>query len=73
MNFWRRDAGAALGWRERMGWTEAREHQIWSGLDMVKYQNKGLMHWEYVREQYMWGVGHWYVETLPPLLVQVAL
>ncbi|KAL2203427.1 acyl-CoA N-acyltransferase [Sarocladium strictum] len=64
LNLWRSDAGEKLKWRERMGWTESYEQEIWSGVDLNEYQTKNLLYWDKVRESYVQGVGHWLLAPL---------
>jgi hypothetical protein len=49
-----------LGWRDKMGWTEEYEAELWRGTDVEVYQEK-LLPCEKVRESYMNGRGHWLV------------
>ncbi|KAJ4354614.1 uncharacterized protein N0V89_006351 [Didymosphaeria variabile] len=63
MNFWRRDASDALGWREKMGWSKEYEDDLWSGTDVKSYQDSFLL-WDKVREEYLRGVGHWHLAPL---------
>jgi hypothetical protein len=59
MNFWRRDASDALGWREKMGWSKEYEDELWSGTDLEVYQDKNFILWDEVRGEYLGGKGHW--------------
>jgi hypothetical protein len=58
LNFWRKDASDALGWRAKMGWTEEYEADLWSGTNVEEYQ-KMIAPWDEVRRIYMNHTGHW--------------
>ena len=59
MNFWRRDAGDVLGWRDKMGWTESFDEELWSGVDVKAYHERNVLLWDRVREKHLGGIGHW--------------
>jgi hypothetical protein len=59
LNFFRKDASDALGWRDKMGWTEAYEAELWSGVDLEVYQKQTFLHLDRIRDGYLGGIGHW--------------
>ncbi|PVI04162.1 hypothetical protein DM02DRAFT_669346 [Periconia macrospinosa] len=61
VNFWRRDASDILGWREKMGWTKEFEDELWSSVDLTKWQDAEFLPWDRAREEYLGGIGHWFL------------
>jgi hypothetical protein len=59
LNFWRRDVGSVLGWRDKMGWTESLEEELWSGFDVKAYHEEVFLPSDYTKEKFMGGIGHW--------------
>ncbi|KAF2644021.1 hypothetical protein P280DRAFT_466719 [Massarina eburnea CBS 473.64] len=64
LNLWRRDASDLLGWREKMGWTQEFEDELWSGTDLKVCQDDSFVKWDIIREGYLSGVGHWHLAPL---------
>jgi hypothetical protein len=62
LNFWRIDASEKLGWREKMGWSEGEERELWKGTDAEAY-TESFLKWDGVRERTMRGLGHWYLSS----------
>ncbi|KAF2493278.1 hypothetical protein BU16DRAFT_619619 [Lophium mytilinum] len=65
LNFWRKDASEVLGWRAKMGWTEAYEEELWSGTD-VEVAMGVFEKWDRVRGELMKGRvgGYWHLAPL---------
>lgn len=63
-NILRRDALAAYGWQEKMGWTDAEVDEMWAGVDDEKWTAHFIKD-DAVRAE-VTGGPHWY---LAPLMV----
>jgi hypothetical protein len=35
------------------------EEELWSEIDLDKYQRERCLVWDRVREEYLGGIGHW--------------
>lgn len=59
ISVWRRDASDLFGWKEKMGWTQEFEDELWSSVDVDAWQNEEFVLHDRVREGYLKGIGHW--------------
>jgi len=62
-NLWRRDAWEKFGWAEQYGLSDEEVEELWSGTDLVKWQDN-FVKYDRLRKEVMGEERHWYVAPL---------